>query len=378
VKVEVGYTGGEKGDFKWGIEAGHLPNRLLTSEDLNLIKSNGIDWIAIDFIWRRIEPKEFDFTYYDRVVNEANKAGLKVLGRLGNGYSSVGEERNLIPDWTSIDNPNYPEELSKYIYATVSHFKGIGYWVVENEANLALGHTIMGWRKGNWNEEKIRVILEKGCKAVRKADSGTKIVISVSTPVPGWIDYLDKVTNKWKIDYDVVGLQDYPFGILEFGVLTPLTKHIHLNPLKNRVISSMKHECEVARKFKPEVMFTELGFHTTYNQDERQVEALKYELKGAIEGKANGIFWFAYKDDPTDFPKQERHFGLIKTDGTPKPAWHEYGKIIKNPAILDEIQYAETSTRTDFLNSWFIIKIWNTMLKIGEACPGIADRLIEK
>jgi len=68
MEMDVGYTGGEKGGFKWGIEAGHLPNRSVTLKDLNLIKSNGIDWIAIDFIWRRIEPKEFDFVYYDRVV----------------------------------------------------------------------------------------------------------------------------------------------------------------------------------------------------------------------------------------------------------------------------------------------------------------------
>jgi arabinogalactan endo-1,4-beta-galactosidase len=371
-----------KEEFRWGIEAGHLPNRALTLEDLNFIKNNGINWIGVDFIWEKIEPKpgEFDFTYYDWMLTESNKVGLEVLGRLGNGYNGVGEERDLVPDWIDIEDESYPEEISKYIYATVSHYKGrIRYWVVENEANNAKGHKIMGWRQGNWNEEKVRSILEKGCKAVRQADPEAKIIISVCSTIPGWIEYLDKVTNEWKIDYDVVGLQDYPFGILEFGRFTNLTKHIPLHKLKDRVISQMKYECEVARKFKPEVIFTELGFHSRYEQEERQTEVLRYEVKGAIEGKAKGIFWFAYKDDPTDFPEQEKHFGLVKADDIPKPGWFEYKKIIKNPAVLDEIQYEENlrGFGAGFLNNWFMIKIWNTLLGIGEAFPEFTNLLVK-
>jgi len=369
-------------EFQWGIEAGHLPNRVLTSEDLSFIKSNGINWIGVDFIWKKIEPRpgEFDFAYYDWVLDEANRAGLEVLGRLGNGYNGIGKERDLVPDWIDIEDESYPEELSKYVYATVSRYKGkIGFWVVENEANNVKAHKIVGWRQGDWSEEKVRRILEKGCRAIRRADPDAKLIVSVCSTIPGWVEYLDKVTNKWKVDYDVVGLQDYPFGIWEFGRLASLTKQIPLSKWKDQAISNMKYECEVARNFKPEVIFTELGFHSSYDQEERQVEALRYEIKGAIEGKAKGIFWFAYKDDPTDFPEQEKHFGLVEADGTPKPGWGEYGKIIKNPATLKEIQYEENlkGFGAGFLNNRFIIKIWNAALGIGEAFPEVANLLVK-
>ena len=323
-------------NFMWGIEAGHLPNRIVDLKDLNLIKSNGMNWIGVDFIWKKISPeyKEYDFTFYDQLVSRANSVGLEVLGRLGNGYNGVGEERNLVPDWAKVDE-SYPEKLSQYISKTVSHFREkIGYWVVENEANNVILHRLVGWRRGNWGNEILKEVLKRGCEAVRGRDPKAKVVVSVCSAIPGWVNYLKKV-DRWEVDYDVVGLQDYPFGILEMGRFARLTRHAPLDLFRDRVINRIKNECEVARRFKPDVIFTEMGFHTRFEQEKRQAEALRYEVRGALAGGARGCFWFCYKDDPTDFPEQEKHFGLVRADGTPKPAWYEYGKIIHNPVVRE-------------------------------------------
>jgi hypothetical protein len=329
-------------DFCIGIEAGHLPERIMSEEDLMIIRENNLNWLGVDFIWRRIEPSEgkFNFLYYDWLTEKADEFGLKILGRLANGYDSNRGERNLVPEWIKVESDDYANKVSNYASEVIWRYgEKIKYWVLENEGNNIPLHKLVGWRQIHWTMDKLKEVLQEGSTAIRDVDSSVKIGISVCTDVPGWKNYLERVVSEWKISFDFVGLQSYPFALLELGRFGKLSRYMDISRLGDRVINSMIYSCKSAMEVKSEVLFSEIGFHTLNNSDNQQAEALLCLLKGAYESGARGAFWFCYRDDPFDFPDQEKHFGLLLASGGYKQGWEVIKRVASDPTVLAGIKY---------------------------------------
>ena len=51
-------------------------------EDLDRVQELGMKWVRRGFIWESIERKNgvYDFSQYDRFVNDCEKRGLKIIG----------------------------------------------------------------------------------------------------------------------------------------------------------------------------------------------------------------------------------------------------------------------------------------------------------
>jgi hypothetical protein len=101
--------------------------------ELDAMADAGTGWLRCDFAWADLEPAEgsWNFTGADRVVDEAEARGIKVLGILGTSpsWANGGQEWNWPP--TDI------EAWEDYVFTTVSRYRGrVAAWEIWNEENI--------------------------------------------------------------------------------------------------------------------------------------------------------------------------------------------------------------------------------------------------
>jgi hypothetical protein len=305
-------------DFRFGLVAYHVPydSSKLIEEDFDRIAENGITWISIDFAWRDIERERgvYNFSYFDFVVENADKRGIKILAKIGNGYNGI---RTCVPEWTKeLSNEEYNEALSAYALAVAERYrKSIEYYAIENEPNVANMHRLSNWRVGDWSENRIVSILKTLERSIREGDKECKIVLSVSV-APGWTEWIGDVSKE--VNFDVIGLQPYPC------IIFPDPKNAF----------NIIPDIEKALDFGKEVMVIETGYHTFERSEEAQAAYIENICIAAMEGGATGVFFYEYLDNSEEFPEQEKHFGLLKENRETKLAWERYGKAIESAEDL--------------------------------------------
>ena len=109
---------------------------------LQMVREMGAGWIVEFFPWAYYEPSQGHFTWdnADRIVDHANRQGLKIIARLG-----------FVPEWarpkitddgrtttfTYLSSQNYTD-FANYAAAFAAHFKGrVQHIVIWNEPNLS-------------------------------------------------------------------------------------------------------------------------------------------------------------------------------------------------------------------------------------------------
>lgn len=305
--------------FMFGLVAYHIPfdSYALYAGDFERIAENGIGWLSIDFAWRLIEPSngQWDFSYYDFVVDEADRNGLGIVAKIGNGYNG---DRPVVPEWTKdLSDDGYCSEVAEYAREVVNRYKGrIRFYAIENEANIYAIHKVSGWREGRWSRARIFNIWENLSKAVRGTDSEAAIVLSLS-PSLNWKDWLSEAVER--VDFDITGIQPYPCLLNSDPALA----------------SNTADTIKEARSYGKDVIVLETGYHTNNRSEEDQVRYIENMCDACIDAGAIGVFFYEYLDGPEEKEGQEQRFGLVKNDGTPesripKPAWSAYGQYIKS------------------------------------------------
>jgi len=106
-----------------------------TQKEFDYLNYLDASWVLHTFNWNRIEPVkgEWDFSFYDSIVNNNMAAGIKVLGILAYDADWIHEDVNkdfYIP-------PHHLPDYLEYVRKTVEHFRGrIGAWCIWNEPNF--------------------------------------------------------------------------------------------------------------------------------------------------------------------------------------------------------------------------------------------------
>ena len=107
----------------------------IADRDLQLVQDAGFRWVKQEFAWREIEGAgkgQFDWSRTDRVMDQIDAHGLKVIVRLGvqpqwagGGYPEVGPPTNL-------------QDFADFAAAVATRYKGrVDAYQVWNEPNLA-------------------------------------------------------------------------------------------------------------------------------------------------------------------------------------------------------------------------------------------------
>lgn len=298
-------------EFRFGLVAFHIPYQhyRLYPGDFPIIARSGVNSLSIDFAWRDIEPEpgKFDFRYYDMIMENAEINGLEVIPKVGNGYN---EERATVPEWTkSLDREEYNQALARYTQAIVGRYgEQVKAYSLENEANFWATHINLNWREGDWDRERVFTIWETLSRTLRQTDPEAELILSLSGDKLG--EWLAEI--KQRIDYDTIGLQIYPSWLIG----PP-----NASSAENRIR-------EIAQASGKPVMILETGYHTAMlRPDSAQGEYVQSMLTAAIKGRAKGVFFYTYLENPYEEKGNERYFGMVKQDRTPKAGFKRYQEI---------------------------------------------------
>lgn len=107
----------------------------IADRDLKLVEEAGFNWVKQEFPWREIEPVEkgsFNWDRTDRIMDQIDAHGLKVIVRLGvqppwagGGFPEIGPPENM-------------QDFADYVAAVATRYKGrIDAYQIWNEPNLS-------------------------------------------------------------------------------------------------------------------------------------------------------------------------------------------------------------------------------------------------
>lgn len=259
-----------------------------------LAQAAGVKWTREEFSWAGIEtaPGQYDFSFYETVVDTANRHGISVYG--------------LLSYWGRFTQPYTEKGIDDFCVwarATVRQFKGrVGHWEIYNEPNIFF-----------WDgpKELYPVLVERCYKAIKAEDPGAT-VLAVST---SGIDnkFIRQVVDA-KAPFDVLTIHPYRGRLADAGFIRELQGAAEL--VGNRP-----------------VWITEMGWptHIGGGVDERaQAQLLSRCYMGAVaSGAVQNMGWYDFRNDGDDPFYNESNFGVLRQDMTPKPAYRALATVCR-------------------------------------------------
>ncbi len=349
-------------------------------DELEAMARAGVRWLRTDFPWDRIEPRqgEFRFEPYDRLVDEAARHGIRVLGLLAYGTPWATTRAELLPGISAVPPPDDPEDYGRFAAAVAAHFQGrVTAWEIWNEPNAGFRFwspdpdgdpgeyarlLVAGYRgiKGDPNDPA-----DGACEACTVLFAGMFLAGAYDPIVPSGFRFMDEAhryaRRELGVDlgdyYDAVSLHPYSYPPLEALLLPAFAAPEESVPMLGYdPIGGVCREAdwagvledarELLRKYgleKP-LWITEFGWPTNVlwpglvlprgvSPDTQAAYTVRAFLLGLAAG-VERILLYTYMDGEGWPLNQEAAFGIMAYDPsypdeapapTPKPAYTAYG-----------------------------------------------------
>lgn len=296
---------------------------LRRARDLDAIAAAGFRIVRIDFTWSRIEPNRggFDFSAYDRVVDEVAARGIEVLAVLcyGNPWASRSGDR-LAP-------PDDPADFANFARATAGHFRGrVRLYEVWNEQNVGFRF----WRPLLGGDPRAYADLLAHTHAAIKAADSAAVVSFGGTFYPelpvlvgGTLAFTEEA---YRHRADLARFSDafayhpyrYPFSAPEsHGLLGGLGGQVPLVETVDRVRGLLSRHGDAGKP----VWITESGWHTARRSlpfaGVSESDQARYLVRSSVSALSAGVelnVWYTLRDGPRHAEWQEDAFGLLAYD----------------------------------------------------------------
>ena len=255
----------------------------------------GVSWILHTFYWSSIEPEqgEWNFLYYDALVDRNKAAGIKILGVLAYDnwwiHDDMSEHKYIPPQ-------RLPDFLN-YVRETVEHFRGrVDAWCIWNEPNFQF------W---TGTDDEFIELARQAAGAVREVDS--EVIL------------LGGAFNR-----NILGLPEkFIRGLFESGAMDKtdaIAFHPYeLNPYRTALLYERFRNIVDEYGFGDKIWVTEIGYPTggwypTRVQEKRFPE---YVIKTCVLLAAAGarkILWYQLFDPHSrSSGNSEDFFGLVRS-----------------------------------------------------------------
>jgi polysaccharide biosynthesis protein PslG len=304
--------------------AGYYPQLADVTRAAELMQSAGIQAARIDFNWDMLNPAEgkWDLQDYDAMVKIVRAHKLDILAILD--YSSWwASSAQGSDDWRVrlYSEPRTPYDFASFAYQTVRHFKNdVHVWEIWNEPNM------VGFWKPQPNAAHYTQLLQEAYLAVKYADPNAVVVFGglAGNGVEG--DDPSGFASNFIADAYRAGARSY------FDVMA-----IHPYILPNSGIGAVRTKIAGGRAVLDQhgdtqvpLWITEIGapsetpwWPTAPVQSEADVAAWLQEVYTHLWDSAPAIFWYDLQDQGVG-DTVEQHFGLLRLDFSPKPAYDRY------------------------------------------------------
>lgn len=283
---------------------GEAPNVVTALHDL------GVNWVRTDARWDLIEQKEgiYDWTQLDRGMVLAAKEHFTFTLVIGHA-----------PAWTNnFSDADFAKASARFSQALVSRYKpngalskevnldgyGVSYWEVFNEPNLP-GY---GWGARGDDAKKLITryaeTLARTSEAIRASDKNAHIILAgLSVDGMSPMVYLNALySGEVSACFDIIAFHPYGYE----GKFAEAYKLVR-GTLTSHEDSSVP------------IWFNEYGT----NNESRQEEVLREGMADRLIPDA--FFWFSL----VDYNQSDGHYGLIRGDGTEKPAYAVFKTLLQ-------------------------------------------------
>jgi len=320
-----------------------------TVADLDMIAATGLSFVRIDLTWEVTEkaPGVYDFALYDTTARQLKARGLRPLFILNYSnplYTKPVAIRHQVPTLKKASAPSLPKEVAafaRWAAAAVSHFREYdAVFELWNEPDL--DHF---WPPQS-NAQRYVALASAACRAIRAAVPDATIIGPAAAKPP--------TLNRPSAPFLSAVLTSDLLGCLDGVSVHPYT-HIpdlkytarHWDLLRRSIAQSSKASGRKPQTSRasidagvssgatgsisrplPVPINSESGLTTgggtiLHRPPDETAQAL-YVVRMLLLDFESGVpisIWYDWRDDGDDGSEPENRFGLVRRDGSPKPAY---------------------------------------------------------
>ena len=275
-------------------------------EKARLAQAMGVKWERAEFQPHVIcrDKGVFNFDFYDRLVDCADRHGISLYAVFSHYWPMRGSkpvDQNDLTAYTPENYTNWVETLRQ----SVARYSGrIAGWEVWNEPN------IIGFWKGP--KEDYARLVTLAYPAVKGADPAARVLACSTAGVD--FKFIDLCIRN-KAMFDDISIHPYREDPGERGFMAELVA------VTNRSQGT-------------KTWLTELGWPTgcdarTYSERQQAAYYARAYLAAAGSGCCAAINGYDFFDDGFNVQERENNFGIVRRDGTPKPAYRGLAKVFR-------------------------------------------------
>ena len=307
----------------------HAPQGNDLAAQLDKARAAGIGWVRIDFIWAAAEPVrgKYDWRVYDALAAAAKARGLQVFATIAYtpGWATDG------PAITGV--PRNPDDWRRFCFRAAKRYRGkILYWGLWNEPNLP-----RFWSGSR--QQYIDVILKTGADAIHSGNPAAKVggpdLAHLTAGDADWYDWLRRTLLEAgdRLDFITHHVYDSDGNRDVTSRLEAKTLFGGKPSFWDAVAPSVKEMLRSAGWFgrKP-FWLTETGWESAQVSESRQAVYYGGLLGGWFSDRSGRdwierVFFYELQDAPV---ADGLSWGILRPDGSPKPAYDAYGGFIKS------------------------------------------------
>lgn len=342
----------------------HAPTGQELARILDRAAAAGLGWVRIDFVWAFVEPRRdaYDWRIYDEIAAAARDRGIEVYATLAYtpAWATSGPELSGVPE---------AAEWRDFCRRAATRYRGkIRHWGVWNEPNL--DRFWSGSRR-----EYLDVVLLPCADAIHAADPQARVggpdLAHLTAGDADWYDWLRETIARAgdRLDFLTHHAYDQDGPARVAGKLAGATLFGDRPAFWDAVPPSLSEVLSVAGWTGP-VWLTETGWESARIGEERQARYYTEFLEEWFTARPgrewiDKVFFYEVKDPPETYT-----WGLLRADGSPKPAWAAYRDFVAAhaPAVPDAGRLGLLGGRFEVTVTWRDPRSGQT--GFGRAVPG--------
>jgi polysaccharide biosynthesis protein PslG len=295
--------------------------------ELDLIRDAGFRLARMDLFWAEVERRAgvYDFSGYDALVAGLKRRAIRPLFILDYGNPLYDSESGRAV------SPRTPEgrgAYARFCAAAAAHFRGLGViWELWNEPN--------GFWVPRPNVVDYATMAVEAARAMRSVDPGcTLIAPGVSGFDPAFVE---ACFRHGLLQYlDAVSVHPYRDSPPE----TALPEFARLRRLIDRYAAPGQHVAMAC---------SEWGYSSVGISEEEQGQLLARQWLTNLMAGSRFSIWYDWKEDGSDPKEKEHHFGAVRPDLQPKPAYRAARALTRGLSGLKFIRRLDLGRPEDYV-----------------------------
>lgn len=296
---------------------------------LDAYKASGAKWVRFQLIWANVQvggPNYYYWAAYDQLIAGLAARGLKPLPILIDTPAwARASDCTDAPECHAAD----PQQFANFAAVAAARYKnqGVHDWEIWNEPNSRIFY------KPNPDPAEYTTLLRATYTAIKSVDPSATVITGGTAPAANqsdaqgvkWIaptDFLQGIyDNGGRGYFDAVGQHPYTFPNMPDWT-SPWSAWYQTFGTTTSFRSIMAAHGDGAKK----IWATEFGAHTDpqgvgYVTEAQQAAMVTVASRlWSSYSWAGPLIFYSYIDRGTDPADRENFFGLVRADGTPKPA----------------------------------------------------------